>query len=142
MRKNSLLLGVISLFLLTCFSPAQEKEIKHVPVRPTSAASGAEMYNNYCAVCHGKEGKGNGPAAEALKTAPTDLTHLAINNGGKYPSEKVSNAIRGDQNIPAHGSKDMPVWGHLFWNMSQGHQSEVQLRVANLDRYIEGLQAK
>jgi hypothetical protein len=77
-----------------------------------------------------------------MKTAPTDLTHLALSNGGKYPSDKVSNTIRGDQNIPAHGTKDMPIWGNLFWHMSQGHQSEVQLRIANLDRYIESLQAK
>jgi mono/diheme cytochrome c family protein len=121
---------------------AQEKEIKHVPVKPTSAASGQEMYNTYCAVCHGKDGKGNGPAAEALKTVPTDLTTLAAKNGGKYPSERVSSAIRGDVTIPAHGTKDMPVWGSLFWHMSQGHQGEVQLRIANLNKYIESMQAK
>ncbi len=142
MLKHSMLLAAFSVMLFASLALAQQKEIKHVPVKPTSAASGEEMYQTYCAVCHGKDGKGKGPAAEALKTAPTDLTHLAANNGGKYPSEKVSNTIRGDQNIPAHGSKEMPIWGSLFWHMSQGHQSEVQLRVANLDHYIESLQAK
>ena len=100
------------------------------------------ILQKYCAVCHGKDGKGNGPAAEALKSAPTDLTKLASNNGGKYPSDKVSSAIRGDQNIAAHGTKDMPIWGNLFLHMSQGHQSEVQLRIANLNKHIESLQAK
>jgi hypothetical protein len=51
-------------------------------------------------------------------------------------------AIRGDSDTPAHGSKDMPVWGSLFWNMSHGHEGEVQQRVANLTEYIESLQEK
>jgi hypothetical protein len=100
------------------------------------------MYTAYCAVCHGTDAKGGGPAASALKTAPTDLTLLAKNNGGKYPEMKVSSAIRGEGGPPAHGSKDMPVWGSLFWSMSAGHEGELQQRVSNLPHYIESLQAK
>ncbi len=119
-----------------------EKEIKHVPVKQTSPASGAEMYKSYCAVCHGTEGKGNGPAASALKVPPSDLTTLAARNGGKYPSLKVSAIIRGEEVLAAHGSKDMPIWGNLFWNLSGGHEAEVQQRVTNLNKYIESLQKK
>lgn len=142
MLKRSMLLLALVCTVFALLTMAQQKEIKHVPVKPTSAASGQEMYVTYCAVCHAKDGKGNGPAAEALKTAPTDLTTLAAKNGGKYPSERVSSAIRGDIAVPAHGTKDMPIWGSLFWHMSQGHQSEVQLRVANLNKYIETMQTK
>jgi mono/diheme cytochrome c family protein len=137
-----------ALILLTCVAAAQDqtqdqgKVIKHVTVKNTSAASGKEMYTSYCAVCHGIDGKGDGPAASALKAPPTDLTTLSMNNGGKFPSLKISAAIRGDANVPAHGSKDMPVWGSLFREMSQGHEGEVQQRVANLTKYIESLQAK
>ena len=116
--------------------------IQHVPIQPTSAASGKEMFNSYCASCHGTEGKGNGPAASALKTPPADLTVLSKNNGGKYPGLKVSSAIRGDVDVPAHGSKEMPVWGRLFISISNGHESEVVQRIANLNRYIETLQVK
>ena len=116
--------------------------IKHVPVKSTSAASGKEMYMSYCAVCHGTDGKGGGPAASALKVPPSDLSSLSKNNGGKFPSLKVSAAIRGDADVPAHGSKDMPVWGSLFRGMSQGHEGEVQQRITNLTKYIESLQAK
>jgi len=70
------------------------------------------------------------------------LTTLARKNGGKYPSDHVASAIQGDLRLPAHGSKEMPVWGKVFWRMSQGHSSEVQLRVTNLNKYIESLQAK
>ena len=120
----------------------QKRPVKHVPIKPTSAASGQEMYTNYCAVCHGKDGKGGGPAADALKTPPTDLTTLAKKNGGKYPALHVTSVIRGEGDLPAHGSKDMPVWGPLFWHLSQGHEGEVQQRVSNLDHYIESLQVK
>lgn len=130
---------------LVISAPAQSeanKEIKHVPIKRTSPASGQEMYKTYCAVCHGTAGLGNGPAADALKVPPTDLSALATKNDGKYPALKVSAVIRGE-NVPvAHGSKEMPVWGHLFWNLSGGHDTEVQQRVANLNKYIESLQKK
>ncbi len=116
--------------------------IKHVPVKATSPTSGAEMYKAYCAVCHGTDGKGNGPAAAALKAIPTDLTTLSKNNGGKYPDMKVAAVIRGEGNLAAHGTQEMPVWGSLFWGMSHGHEGEVQQRVSNLTKYIETLQAK
>lgn len=101
------------------------------------------MYVAYCAACHGIDGKGTGPAAEALKVAPPDLTTLAKRNGGKYPADHVTNVIQGDLRLPAHGSKEMPVWGsELFWQMSQGHNSEVQLRVSNLNKHIVSLQTE
>jgi mono/diheme cytochrome c family protein len=136
-------LTVVAGFAL--ISGAQEqpqKTIQHVPVKPVSPASGKEMYVNYCAVCHGTEGKGNGPAADALKTPPSDLTVLSKNNGGMYPALKVASAIRGDSSVAAHGTKEMPIWGKLFRTISGGHQSEVDQRVANLVTYIKSLQSK
>jgi mono/diheme cytochrome c family protein len=137
------------LVIVSAFAAAQEKApaqtppvVKHVPIAKTSPTSGKEMFENYCAVCHGKDAKGAGPAATALKTAPPDLTMLAKKEGGKYPSAHVAAVIRGQADMPSHGSKDMPVWGPLFSSISQGHESEVQQRVANLVTYIESLQAK
>ena len=133
--------SLVVLFLsLAAFGESQQKQIKHVSVKATSPASGQEMYTAYCAVCHGKEGKGNGPAAEALKVPPPDLTILARKNDNSYPYGRVRSAIVGDARLPAHGSKDMPVWGELFWRMSQGHSSEVQLRICNLNKHIESMQ--
>ena len=133
--------SLVVLFLgLVAFAESQQRQIKYMPVRPTSPASAQEMYTAYCAVCHGKDGKGNGPAAEALRVAPPDLTILARKNENNYPYDRVKSAIVGDVRLPSHGSKEMPVWGELFWGMSQGHSSEVQLRVNNLDKYIESMQ--
>jgi mono/diheme cytochrome c family protein len=133
------------LLLSAAFAVAQQAgttQIKHVPVKATSAASGQEMYASYCAVCHGANATGNGPAQSALKIPATDLTTLAQKNGGKYPGLHVSSVLRGDAELAAHGSKDMPVWGPLFRNLSQGHDAEVQQRIANINAYIESLQKK
>jgi mono/diheme cytochrome c family protein len=124
-------------------APAQTAPtVKHVPIREAPSNSGKEMFNSYCAVCHGKDGKGGGPAATAMNTPPTDLTTLAQKNSGKYPAAHVAAVINGQASMPSHGSQDMPVWGPLFSSISQGHQSQVQQRVANLVAYVETLQAK
>lgn len=57
------------------------KTIKHVPVKSTSPASGKQMFVNYCASCHGADGKGDGPAAAALKTPPQTSRFLAKTMG-------------------------------------------------------------
>lgn len=117
---------------------AQDKQIKRVPITPTQASSGKEMFNAYCSPCHGLDGTGNGPAASALKKAPADLTQLAAHNGGKYPSAHVY-AVLSEVDSPVHGSKQMPVWGPLLSSVSLS-QGEVQLRINNLVNYVQTLQ--
>jgi mono/diheme cytochrome c family protein len=123
----------------------QKKTIKEVPIKPTAATSGEEMYGEYCAVCHGKAGKGDGPAAAALKQPPADLSALAKGNNGKFPTERVAAALRFGTETPAHGSKDMPVWGPLLGSLqgkTANSDAAIQLRIANLTKYIETLQSK
>ena len=134
---------MISAFAVAQQAPAQSSPtLKHVPITSTPANSGKEMFNSYCAVCHGTDAKGNGPAATAMKTPPTDLTTLAQKEGGKYPAAHVAAVLRGQANTPSHGSQDMPIWGPLFSSISQGRQGAVQQRITNLVSYVEGLQAK
>ncbi len=119
----------------------QPKEITHGTAAATSPASGHDMFMSYCATCHGKDAKGDGPAADALKVAPADLTQLS-KKYGKYPSMKVTTILNGQANLAAHGNKEMPVWGPVFFRMSQGHEGEVVQRIANLNHYLESIQAK
>lgn len=121
---------------------AQKPAIRKVPARQTSASSGKEMFDSYCASCHGKEAKGSGPAAQALKTPPPNLTLLAQHNSGNFPAMRVQGIITGQVELPAHGAKEMPVWGPVFSHLSQGRQSEIKLRVDNLTDYIKSLQQK
>jgi mono/diheme cytochrome c family protein len=138
-RHIVLLVGFM--LCVAVFSEPQQKQIKYVPIQPTSPASGQNMYTTYCAVCHGVDAKGSGPAADALKVPPPDLTGLARRNGGKFPFSRVANAIQVGPGLPVR-SGEMPAWGDLFWSMSDRHSSEVQLRVTNLTDYIGSLQAK
>lgn len=149
MRVMKFISAAIAVAVLLAFAMAQQAAptqsgttIKHVPISRTSPNSGREMFENYCAVCHGKDGKGAGPAASALKTAPTDLSSLAKSSGGKYPASHVAAVIRGQATTAAHGSQDMPVWGPLFSSISQGHEAQVQQRITNLVDYVETMQAK
>ena len=137
------ILMMISALAIAQESPAQSvPTIKHVPVTNTPSNSGKDMFNSYCAVCHGKDAKGNGPAATAMKTPPTDLTILAKNNGGKYPASHVAAVIRGQAALASHGTQDMPIWGPLFSSISQGHEAQVQQRISNLVTYIDSVQTK
>lgn len=122
-------------------NPNTNTEIHHVAATPTSPISGKTNFDSYCAACHGMKGKGDGPAAPALKVPPADLTRLTANAGGKYPMLHVEQAIR-NADAPAHGSKDMPIWGPVFRSFSGGNQAQVELRVSNLAKYIETLQTK
>ena len=145
MRAKAVLWVLVFTLLFSLTVLAQDMPqttIKNVPVKETSPSSGKDMYKAYCAVCHGGDGKGGGPAAPAMKVPPTDLTLLSKNNGGKYPSLRVVSSINGETSLPAHGSREMPVWGQLFWSMSHGHEGEVQQRAVNITKYIETLQAK
>ncbi len=119
---------------------APKPTIKTVRAHATRTIDGKEMFHEYCAVCHGDEAKGNGPAAEALVKAPADLTQIARKNGGTFPRVKVMRVIDGADVVAAHGSRAMPTWGYIFRSL-ENQQTET-LRVNSLMEYIEKLQAK
>lgn len=121
---------------------ASKPEIKHVPAAYTDPTSGKAMYSAYCASCHGADGKGDGPAAAALKMPVTNLTTLAVKSGGTFPAAHVAAVIQGDAMTTAHGSKDMPVWGPIFHTVSGHSQAQTQLRIRNLTNYLESIQGK
>jgi mono/diheme cytochrome c family protein len=107
-----------------------------------SSKQGAQTYKQYCAVCHGKTGKGDGPSAAALKVRPLDLTRLARRHGGKFPDAYVSSVLRNGVKIGAHGTAEMPIWGPLFLALDSSFQSETNERIASLIAYLESIQRK
>ena len=138
MRKSIVLLAMAT--GIAAFAAQTAKEIKKVPVSSTRADSGTEMFKAYCATCHGLDATGGGPAADALKTAPPDLTLLKQQNGGKFPSDRVMHVIAGADGIGAHGSSDMPLWGPIFRSVHTGDDNLEKLRISNLTKYIASLQ--
>jgi mono/diheme cytochrome c family protein len=135
---------VAAIFFFSIVPPkaqSQSKEVKKEPVQTTSPNSGSEMFHSYCAPCHGADGKGDGPAATSLKNPPANLTQLAKKNGGRFPADHVTTVLRNGVS-GAHGSSDMPIWGPLFSQVSGHDDALVQMRISNLVRYLETIQAK
>ena len=131
---------VLAALAACCLLTAQNApDVKKTTATETSPASGKEMYTHYCAACHGADGKGGGPAAKAMKMAPSDLTTLAAKNGGKFPDVKIARVIDGSDQLAAHGSRDMPIWGEVFHQMDT---ATARLRVTNLTAYLQSLQGK
>ncbi len=102
-------------------------------------ARGRKLYGQYCASCHGVDGKGMGPVASSFKTAVPDLTTIAQRDG-KFDLLKVQNIIAGEVTTPAHGTVEMPVWGYIF--RRQGDKATSTLNVHALAKYIEAMQKK
>lgn len=123
--------------VLPALAAAQSPKVKLAPAPVTNASDGAEMYQSYCAACHGKTGKGDGPAAPALKTKPADLTQIARMHGGNFSAKEFEDKVNGNAMIPAHGSSAMPVWGPVFRTIGND-----TLRIYNLRKYVESLQAE
>jgi mono/diheme cytochrome c family protein len=134
-------LGVFLVGQGTMLAQKEEKKIEKVAMVPSDPSSGPQMYKDYCAVCHGADGKGGGPAASALKTPPPDLTTMAKRYGEKSVALKVDATLRFGAGNKAHGTADMPVWGPLF-SQADRNQQAVVMRISNLSKYVEGLQQK
>jgi len=102
---------------------------------------GPDLYRHYCATCHGREGKGKGPAAAALKVPPPDLTVLARRQHGVFPTFEVETIIRGGTAVTAHGSDEMPVWGPIFYALDPS-DAHVKARIAALVSHVASIQQK
>ena len=111
------------------------------PPQPALVASGQTHYRSYCASCHGVDGAGGGPAAQALVMRPRDLRKLTMRNGGTFPVYRVVAMLGGVDEVVAHGGKQMPVWGPAF-RESQPKDSKLADRVKNLVGYLESIQEK
>jgi mono/diheme cytochrome c family protein len=105
------------------------------------SVEGVDTYKAYCAVCHGPQAKGNGPAAAALKKVPADLTTIAKRNGGKFSTTDVEAVIIGQQVLASHGSRDMPIWGPVFQALASD-PAFMKLRVTNLVDYLKSIQTQ
>ena len=143
--KGTILLGALGLATSLCLAQektAQKPVVKETAIEQTNPVSGKEMFTQYCAPCHGTDGKGTGPAASAMKAQPADLTQLAKKQGGKYPANHVAGVLKFGNGLRAHGSADMPVWGPLLRSLDKYHEASAQQRISNLVTYIATLQAK
>jgi mono/diheme cytochrome c family protein len=117
--------------------------------QPLRTDFGKREFESKCAVCHGLNGKGQGPVVDLLKKAPPDLTLLAKRNSGVFPMERLYQVIDASD-IPAHGTRDMPIWGRdyriqageYYMDVPYDPNTYVRARILALLEYINRLQVK
>jgi cytochrome c len=129
-------------FLIFAPGAAQSEEMRTETTNLIYSLQGPALYSAYCAVCHGKEGKGGGPMAKSLKVKPPDLTGIAERNGGSFPRDRVQKVLSSEEPLLAgRRTREMPVWGPVFsrvvWDRDLG-----PVRIYNLTKYLEKMQAK
>ncbi len=151
MRRSVVVLTCLTLLAVAASLAAVEKEqpvkVVQVPISWHQAAlsDGAELYAELCAVCHGMEGTGNGPAAKAVAKPVPDLTLIKLQNDGVFPRKEIDQAIRGRSDVRAHGTLDMPMWGRVFADARLDRKPGLrwalaEQRIHNLTAHLETIQ--
>ena len=88
-----------------------------VSAGPATAYEGRRLYVSYCQLCHGTDGKGNGPLAKAMKISPSDLTTTV-----RSRSDTILMKIITGEGQPTITGRDrhnllseaMPEWKDIF----------------------------
>jgi len=102
-------------------------------------AEGHKLYDQHCAVCHGPNGRGDGPLAEDLKVAPADLAAISKRRDGHFPDVEIREIIDGRRRVRGHGGSEMPVWGRVFSRGTFG-EVEADAKLDALVAYLRSLQ--
>lgn len=94
-----------------------------VSAEPPPAYEGRRLYVSYCQLCHGTNGKGDGPLAKAMKISPADLTTTVRSRSDTILTKIITG--KGRQTITGRDrhnliSEAMPEWKDVF--------SETQVR--------------
>jgi mono/diheme cytochrome c family protein len=140
--KRTIIGGTVLLGILWCLSPGtaqtQPAAASH-EVRLVDSIKGPDLYKAYCASCHGTDARGAGPMAKSLKVRPADLTRITVRYKGVFPSARVSRIISGEEQLPGHGNREMPVWGPIF-SQVEADRDYGRMRIDNLAQYLLQLQ--
>ena len=104
---------------------------------------GKELYQRFCASCHGIQGRGDGPVAASLNVEVPDLTLIARRAKGVYPRDRIAKVIDGRHVIAAHGTRTMPIWGQEFSRWARDRkvpERDARMVVIRLADYVWLLQ--
>lgn len=108
-----------------------------------TVAAGRDLYEKHCELCHGAEGKGDGPLSDELKVAPADLTGIAARRGESFPEVEIREIIDGRRRVRAHGKSEMPIWGRVFGGpavVGKGDEKGVKEKLDQLIAYLRSIQ--
>lgn len=134
--------GCLTAVLLVVIGPssaAAQVDVQHE--RLVTIAMGRVTYQQFCAPCHGPDGKGRGPVSGLLMASPIDLTQLTRGRGGQFPIDYLEEGLRAPrlEMAPAHRQNQMPVWGPVFMSID-GSVAFARVRLAALVAFLESIQ--
>ena len=137
-------IGAVAVGVVTTANAQQSS-----PAAP-SVDVGKYEYDGHCAICHGLSGtaKEEGAYSSLLSKTIANLTILSKNNGGVFPFARVYQTIDGREQVQAHGTREMPVWGREYTamgtNISPYYDPEAfaRAKILALTEYVYRLQAK
>jgi mono/diheme cytochrome c family protein len=105
---------LVAIIVATALAGVRAAHAADEPPEPRRA-----LYLRYCASCHGPFGGGDGVVAPYLNPRPTDLTQIMKKNNNTFPFQATMKVLDGTNNVRAHGSPEMPVWGEV-WREQDG----------------------
>ncbi|MGH1537516.1 MAG: c-type cytochrome [Gammaproteobacteria bacterium] len=137
-----------TVLLISLVNPLHANEYTELSETDDLIIQGQIEFQQSCAVCHGTDGKGDGPYpySIALVFKPADLTKLMINNKGKFPFIETYLSIDGREINKYHGTRLMPIWGDRFsqesWSLVNPNFANtlVRGRIFELLLYIYSIQ--
>jgi mono/diheme cytochrome c family protein len=146
--RSAIFLGIAGLFLGVYFigqgtgiTQTKDKTLKQAPISQSQPNSGKQMFQDYCAACHGMDGKGTGPAVTFLKVPPPDLTTIAKRGNMTSVATPVREVLLFGTGRTAHGTIDMPLWGPMFRSLNNNpNNGMVEIRIRNLADFVQSIQ--
>ena len=104
-------------------------------------AAGHASFLVYCAGCHGREGKGDGPATEYMTILPADLTQVT-KRYGQFPEDIIYRRIEGSDLPVESDSQKTPHWGNIWRGMNPDWESvlDVRKRIDELIAFLKTIQ--
>jgi mono/diheme cytochrome c family protein len=129
--------GVLFCAGIVCVLAAHGKALAGEPAAD-ELSGGRDLYVGHCAICHGLDGTGQGPLAQAMKIVPADLTQIAAKHAGEFPDAKVRDVIRNGGAVLGHGSMAMLPWGLYF--SERRNPAVAKARIKALTEYIRSIQ--
>jgi mono/diheme cytochrome c family protein len=143
---------VLILLVIVLFFPEARAAEKKNQSGEDQVKMGAADYKSFCAACHGKDARGNGPVAVELKTAPPSLRKLAARRHGVFDVNEIVKIIDGRDMPRAHGTPEMPIWGSLFRLVAEasgiltsdieGSEKDAQKHMVAVAKYLKTIQEK
>lgn len=127
-RRVGRMVVLVGVLVLAVLFPAHPASLQATGQKE-QLAQGRKLFMQYCASCHGTDGRGNGPVSLSLRATPTDLTKLTLSNG-EFPAERLQAVIAGTDALTSHGTREMPVWGGTLR----------KTEIASLVKYLASIQ--